>query len=134
MSWNYHRKIRKKGVGFVSNENAQDLRKEVINLLGGKCSNPACLVPGGCSDIRCLQIDHIGGLENGSRKSHIRMYFEILDNPDVTCKKYQLLCANCNWIKRVEKHELAHCYQKRHQKRNFVSMRSFLRIPVSKNH
>ena len=68
-------------------------------LLGGKCSNPNCLVPGGCVDWRCLQVDHINSKEK--KKGAWNTYKEVIKDP----LKYQLLCSNCNWIKRYEKEE-----------------------------
>jgi len=79
----------------------QQLRKQCIFLLGSKCSNLNCLVPGGCLDTRCLHIDH--KLSNGSRErrkwgNQYKFYNRVLEHLD----EYQILCANCNWIKRVE--------------------------------
>lgn len=58
------------------------------------------------SDWRALQIDHINGSGNKERKnqsnSQKNLLIDILKYPD----KYQLLCANCNWIKRYENNEL----------------------------
>lgn len=71
-------------------------RQKLINDFGGKC------VKCGFSDWRALQFDHVNG--NGStmnkklgsyRNKYIRKH----------PKQYQLLCANCNWIKRFERHE-----------------------------
>lgn len=75
------------------------LRKEVFDLLDGKCF--AC----GFSDKRALQIDHVNGGGNKERKNHKSTYGYlkfVLKNKG----KYQILCANCNWIKREEKGEL----------------------------
>jgi len=73
-------------------------RIEILDFLGGKCH---C----GFSDWRALQIDHVNG---GGVKHHrelyrniVKFYADIRKNP----KKYQVLCANCNWIKRYEKQE-----------------------------
>jgi hypothetical protein len=84
------------------------VKKEIFELLGDKCSNPKCLVPGGCKDPRCLQIDHVNG--NGKKDrirfgATIQYYRYILKEIQRGSKDYQLLCANCNWIKRVEKKE-----------------------------
>ena len=73
-------------------------RQRVIAALGGKCAK--C----GFSDWRALQIDHING--GGSReRRHIgapRIFSKILRGET---EGYQLLCANCNWIKRYEEKE-----------------------------
>ena len=83
-------------------------RKELLRILGNKCSNPDCLVLGGCTDIRCLQLDHIngGGLkEMREFKSNMKMYGYYLNHIDDAKRKLQVLCANCNWIKRYENNE-----------------------------
>ena len=77
------------------------MRKELIDFMGGKC------VECGYSDIRALQIDHVNGggrkeyQENKSIKSPKLYKKHISKNK----KNYQLLCANCYWIKRHEKKE-----------------------------
>ena len=78
-----------------------ELKIKVYNLLGNKCINPYNIEHGPIflTDIRCLQIDHING--NGKKeykKWHSTSTYlrHILKNID----DYQLLCANCNWIKR----------------------------------
>ena len=73
-------------------------RKEVVDLLGGKCKR--C----GFDDMRALQIDHIKGggykeIKNIHSRERIRLVKESIKNNE---NKYQLLCANCNWIKRYE--------------------------------
>ena len=80
-----------------------------MNQLGGcKCSNLDCLVPGGCTDIRCLQIDHING--NGKKEHNTLgsqgIYDKIVNiSKEEARNQYQVLCANCNWIKRSIKGE-----------------------------
>ena len=79
---------------------ARKLRAAVLAFLGGRC------VQCGFADGRALQVDHING---GGRQDRLKYgtspagyYRHILKD---TTSKYQLLCANCNWIKRVEKQE-----------------------------
>ena len=80
-------------------------RLDTLQFLGGKCSR--C----GFSDVRALQIDHING--GGSkelqsyRNSYRRMayYEKVRQTPPGT---YQILCANCNWIKMSENKEFPH--------------------------
>lgn len=83
-----------------STERQRRLRVEIIQLLGGKCKE--C----GFSDGRALQIDHIFGggnkeLLNG-RRGGLMYYYKVLRDQT---GQYQLLCANCNWIKRHEQKE-----------------------------
>lgn len=81
------------------------LKTEVYALLGGKCIN--C----GFSDVRALQIDHIngGGLKDKreipNASNYLSYYAHIIDSIKNGEQKYQLLCANCNWIKRIENNE-----------------------------
>lgn len=76
-------------------------RVYAINILGGKCKR--C----GFDDIRALQIDHVNG---GGNKEHkeggsYKIYLKIISNKNAE-GEYQLLCANCNWIKRYENKEV----------------------------
>lgn len=76
-------------------------RVEAINILGGKCRN--C----GFDDFRALQIDHVYGDGSLDRKNFIgyKLYLRIINEPE--CRhNYQILCANCNWIKRHENKEV----------------------------
>src|SRR6266404_2437396 len=74
-------------------------KKAAFELLGNTC----CIC--GFTDWRALQIDHIygGGLQeirSAGHSTYIR-FKRVLDNPE----NYQLVCANCNWIKRYENNE-----------------------------
>ena len=88
---------------IIPRNNACNRRRRlaVVVLLGGKC------VRCGFSDERALQADHIYGGGNQELKaiSTSGIYRKILkmDNPE---SEYQLLCANCNWIKRAENNEV----------------------------
>lgn len=84
----------------------KSIRHEIIHRLGNKCVN--C----GFNDIRALQIDH----KNGGGKKHIasfsgnsRNYYKSVRSSDLS--EYQILCANCNWIKRYTHNE---CSNDRH--------------------
>lgn len=78
-------------------------KKEIFGLLGNKCT--MC----GNTDQRILQIDHVhGGGTKERKKFHGDMgkyYRHILRKLQEGSKEYQLLCANCNLIKRVERRE-----------------------------
>jgi hypothetical protein len=75
---------------------ARRLRKAVIAFLGGKC------VRCGFDDPRALQVDHVNGGGSAERKKYKNaktvIYRRVLNGKP----GYQLLCANCNWIKRDE--------------------------------
>jgi hypothetical protein len=95
----YKRKGREKE---YHHEWQQKLRKDVVEFLGGKCAR--C----GFSDIRALQIDHKDGKGRQEwlqyKKSSWKRARLILLGK-LSKEKYQILCANCNWIKRAENKE-----------------------------
>lgn len=75
-------------------------RRAALDILGGVCSR--C----GFGDERALQFDHTDGGGTQERKSgfgSMKVYMHVIANP--ADGKYQLLCANCNWIKSVENRE-----------------------------
>ena len=82
------------------------LKLQAFEILGGIC-------PCGFSDWRALQLDHINGGGTKARKHcsnktdcALVYYNWIIKNPDEAKKVFQLLCANCNWIKRFTNNEL----------------------------
>lgn len=77
----------------------QRKRKDTLERLGGKCAR--C----GFGDWRALQIDHVNGGGTQERqlfKSQQTYVNFVLANNN---GRYQILCANCNWIKRYEEYE-----------------------------
>lgn len=84
----------------LAREKNQRKRKKLISLLGGKC------VRCGFDDWRALQVDHIKGGGSQDSKTMVGMKNNVLlKRIKNGSTKYQLLCANCNWIKRYEKNE-----------------------------
>jgi rubredoxin len=88
------------------------LRQENIKMLGGRCKGPNCRWLNdkddgepGCNDARALQFDHIGGGGSAMRRdgkgAGLAGLYYIRNHPEL----FQLLCANCNWIKRAESGE-----------------------------
>jgi len=79
------------------------VRIKAIEILGGKC------IRCGNDDWRVLQIDHVNGDAVKEREqgklgySTYRICLSIINGK--TRFEYQLLCANCNWIKRYENNE-----------------------------
>jgi hypothetical protein len=72
------------------------LKEKVFVILGSECSN--C----GCNDKRILQVDHVNGHGYSERKTSKKIPFKNIEkNPE----KYQILCPNCNWIKKSENME-----------------------------
>ena len=77
----------------------QKLRRNALDHLGGACK--AC----GYNDERALVIDHVDGNGAKERKAGLTgraLYYAVLSDTE---GKYQLLCANCNTIKRIEMKE-----------------------------
>jgi len=91
------------GKVYIRNERRK-LRKKLLSIFGNKCIN--C----GFSDFRALQIDHINGGGKKEMRSfgNARNYYSYLSKLSVAelKAKYQLLCANCNWIKRYNNKEI----------------------------
>jgi len=81
-----------------------ELRQALFALLGARC------VRCGFADVRALTIDHIDGKGTQERKAARSMdayYRHILA---VGGEGYQVLCANCNQIKRIENGESHRTY------------------------
>ena len=76
----------------------QGLRDKIFERLGKRCR--VC----GIIDRRVLQMDHVNGGGEAQRRElrngvlYLRYILTHLD-------EFQLLCANCNWIKRIENNE-----------------------------
>lgn len=85
----------------------REVRRKLIEFLGGKCED--C----GFSDSRALQLDHVNG--KGLREykkykgNNTRLYRDVIEGI-LPRKEYQLLCSNCNWIKRSERDETGNQY------------------------
>lgn len=76
------------------------LREDALNVIGSRCCR--C----GESDIDVLQIDHVSGggrQEIISLGSHNSLYKKVIRDSGAG---YQCLCANCNWIKKLENDEV----------------------------
>lgn len=82
---------------------SQALKTKIYELLGDTC------VRCGFADKRALQIDHING-HGGQLLKGIctqKYYRSIIAMSDIERKAtYQILCANCNWIKKAENNEV----------------------------
>lgn len=93
--------IFREGLNAKAKEKYIQLKKEIFVKLNNKC------IRCGFSDVRALQIDHVHGGGYKERKETCRSmgltptYLrKIIISLDKNEGKYQLLCANCNWIKR----------------------------------
>ncbi len=75
-------------------------KSKAYDILGNKCSR--C----GFDDIGALQIDHVNSNGKQERVKNNRNQVTLYKNViDANGKGYQLLCANCNWLKRVSNKE-----------------------------
>ena len=82
------------------------IKIKAFGLFGSKCQ--CC----GFDDERALQINHRNGargMRTTSLRCGVRLYSALVHGQE-DLAKFQLLCANCNWIKRFEK--LEHCIRK----------------------
>lgn len=76
----------------------KNARKKLIEYMGSQCYS--C---GYNEDVRALQIDHIysdASLDARLFGGRSRLYNYYLNHPDEIAISIQILCANCNWIKR----------------------------------
>ncbi len=76
-------------------------KERLYDILGREC------VKCGFEDSRALQFDHIngkGGKNHRKYGSGFNRYFA--KRPELALALLQVLCANCNWIKRVEEYEV----------------------------
>ena len=79
----------------------QRAKTRAFEVMGNKCNR--C----GITDWRVLQIDHVFADRRADKHligHNICHYYKKVIDP-VNVGRYQLLCANCNWIKRVENKE-----------------------------
>lgn len=78
-------------------------RADLMSFFGGKC------VICGFDDFRALHLDHIHGGGNQIRKKGghglLDKWRMTRDNPEEARATFQLLCANCNNIKRFDDYE-----------------------------
>ena len=79
----------------------ETMKNNLFDILGHKC------VKCGFSDKRALQFDHIFGGGTQERKKtnayHVMKFYS--ENINIAKQKLQVLCANCNWIKKHDEHE-----------------------------
>jgi len=82
-------------------EHVNPNRVKLIEILGGfQCRNCGFL------DWRALQIDHVYGNGKEMKLTNPGIMQFYLENPDIAFEDLQILCANCNWIKRYNNREV----------------------------
>ena len=87
----------KKCMALNAKEYYHRLKRRAYEILGDKC------IRCGFDDLRALQIDHIRAVAHGAKRLQGHYLFRQIITGDIG--NYQLLCANCNWIKRHENKE-----------------------------
>ena len=86
---------------YEHKKNQEDKRQVLIYYGNGKRVCSRC----GCTDVRCLSIDHINGGGTAHRKCVNQRFYQWLLKHNLPVG-YQVLCMNCQFIKRVEEKEL----------------------------
>lgn len=96
-----HRAEQSRGRQLRRRSAHQKYREAALARLGNKC------VRCGFDDVRALQIDHVNGNGPSDRKrfSGTYTFYKYVAESENPFTEYQLLCANCNWIKRCENRE-----------------------------
>ena len=83
-----------------ANKYNEKCRQEIFAFFGASC------VSCGFQDRRALELDHINGREPGEKRLVLSQKLRLVrSDPDLARTKFQVLCANCNMIKRAEKQE-----------------------------
>ena len=106
--------MRRQGAERMREWNAK-WKADAHAILGGICKR--C----GFADSRALQIDHVHGDGFTEKKERRRLgsmgayHKRVVDA--ASSGRYQLLCANCNWIKRAENGEHGGEYGKQRGKK-----------------
>jgi hypothetical protein len=86
---------------------ARNIRLAILDMLGNRCAcnEKECWHSGQCTiiDKRCLHVDHKKG--GGTKeidffKANLSMYKFYIDHPIRAKRDLQLLCANCNSVKK----------------------------------
>lgn len=82
-----------------SRERTLYFKNIIYDILGRSCA-----ICGYYEDIKCLQLDHIhgNGRKQRSNKSVRNFYCYYASNLDKIKTDLQLLCINCNWLKRLQ--------------------------------
>lgn len=82
----------------------RDIRLKALRRVAN--GGPVHCIRCGFSDIRALQIDHVLGDGTKHRKTQNNASFYIDLARGRCTQDVQILCANCNWIKRNENGEV----------------------------
>jgi hypothetical protein len=96
-----HPKLARKSARESRDRRRKALKAAIFAKLGETCRH--C----GFADKRALQIDHVRGRGKAEYKRFTDILFlkRVLND---TTDAYQILCANCNWIKRHTNNEVKH--------------------------
>ena len=84
--------------------------KTALNAISHYSNNTMACAACGCKDMRVLSIDHIGGGGVRHLKEIGRSRFMGWLKKNHYPAGYQVLCMNCQWIKRIENSEIRRRY------------------------
>jgi predicted nucleic acid-binding Zn ribbon protein len=102
----YHKTLKYKNMREKHRNTEKENRIEIIKLLGAQCINPYGEHDKPYTNILTLQIDHVNGNGNKERNFNKYNYYKyILNKIKNYSKDYQLMCANCNLIKKIKNNE-----------------------------
>ena len=101
----YSDPVKRKQKNKKDRERNMFYKAKMYYILGG----PKCVYCGYDEDPRALQLDHINGGGRADRRRHhsyaAKYWMEFKDNPEGLKTKFQVLCANCNVIKKFKNNE-----------------------------
>lgn len=96
-TWRKRRPVEYRKSANAYNDRIRDV---IFQFFGEQC------VKCGFTDRRALQMDHINGRGRDDHRMGLNQRYKlVVEQPDEAKAKFQILCANCNTIKRVEQHE-----------------------------
>lgn len=95
----------------------QSKRQELIALFGGKC------VRCEFDDYRALQLDHKIAVGHKRKSFSSATLVRMMQKDEKGMREiYQLLCANCNWIKRHKNNETNRGFRRHAEDRELVNV------------
>lgn len=111
----------------VSQAALRFLKEEILHRLGNRCQGPHCNWVNedgtrGCTRKELLHLDHVSNdgkeRKDGYKTNTTGYYKKILSlSPEELSANFQILCPNCNWLKRLEDLARSNEAKKQHSER-----------------